>query len=121
MGKIIFYYFAELVSKGMQYFQGKSKHTDEIKKILNSISKDKQTLSDIADLIEPKRGIDIGVVDKIINLPYIRTQIIKVSGSTDGELSETEIENGLKTIMLKSWNDTSITDNAIEKVKKDIK
>ncbi len=121
IGKIIFYYFLELVSDGMKYFQGKSEHSGEIKKILNSISKDKKTVSDIANLIEPKRGIDIGIVEKIISLPYVRTQIIKVSDSTNGELSETEIENQLKTIILKSWNDTSITDSAIQKVKKDIK
>lgn len=121
IGKIIFYYFVDLVSKGIKYFQGKSEHNDEIKKILNSISNDKKTISDIADLIEPKRGIDIGTVEKIINLPYVRTQIIKVSDSTNGELTETEIENGLKTIILKSWSDKSITDNAIEKVKNDIK
>jgi hypothetical protein len=105
----------------MKYFQGKSEHSGEIKKILNSISKDKKTVSDIANLIEPNRGIDIGIVEKIISLPYVRTQIIKVSDSTNGELSETEIENQLKTIILKSWNDTSITDSAIQQVKKDIK
>jgi hypothetical protein len=44
-----------------------------------------------------------------------------MSDSTNGELSETELENQLKTIILKSWNDSSITDNAVEKVKKDLK
>jgi predicted small metal-binding protein len=44
-----------------------------------------------------------------------------MSDKTNGELSETELENQLKTIILKSWNDSSITDNAVEKVKKDIK
>ncbi len=44
-----------------------------------------------------------------------------MSDSTNGELSETEIENQLKTILIKSWNDTSITDKAVEKVKKDLK
>ena len=56
-----------------------------------------------------------------INLPYVKTQIIKMSDKTNGELSETELENQLKTIILKSWNDSSITDDAVEKVKKDIK
>jgi hypothetical protein len=44
-----------------------------------------------------------------------------MSDKTNGELSETELENQLKTIILKSWNDSSITDIAIEKVKKDLK
>jgi hypothetical protein len=121
IGKIIFYYFVDLVSKGMKYFQGKSEHKEDIKKVLDSISNDKKTISDIAKMVDPKRGIDNGTVDKIINLPYVKTQIVKMSDKTNGELSETELENELKTIILKSWNDSSITDNAIEKVKKDIK
>ena len=107
--------------KGTKYFQGKSEHKEDVKKVLDSISNDKKTISDIAKMIEPKRGIDDGTVDKIINLPYVKTQIIKTSDKTNGELSETELENQLKTIILKSWNDSSMTDNAIEKVKKDIK
>jgi len=107
--------------KGTKYFQGKSEHKEDVKKVLDSISNDKKTISDIAKMIDPKRGIDDGTVDKIINLPYVKTQIIKTSDKTNGELSETELENQLKTIILKSWNDSSMADNAIEKVKKDIK
>jgi hypothetical protein len=72
-------------------------------------------------MVDPKKGIDNTIADKIVNLPYVKTQIIKMSDSTNGELSETELENQLKTIILKSWNDSSITDNAVEKVKKDLK
>ena len=107
--------------KGIKYFQGKSENKDDIKKILDSISNDKRTISDIAKMVDPKRGIDNGTVDKIVKLPYVQTQITKMSDKTNGKFSETEIENQLKTIILKSWNDSSITDNAIEKVKKDIK
>jgi hypothetical protein len=111
----------DLAMKGTKYFQGKSEHKEDVKKVLDSISNDKKTISDIAKMIDPKRGIDNGTVDKIINLPYVKTQIIKTSDKTNGELSETELENQLKTIILKSWNDSSMADNAIEKVKKDIK
>jgi hypothetical protein len=111
----------DLAMKGTKYFQGKSEHKEDVKKVLDSISNDKKTISDIAKMIDPKRGIDDGTVDKIINLPYVKTQIIKTSDKTNGELSETELENQLKTIILKSWNDSSMADNAIEKVKKDIK
>jgi hypothetical protein len=121
IAKIIFYYFVDLAIRGMKYFQGKSEHKDDVKKILDSISNDKKTIADIAKMVDTKRGIDSGIVDKIIDLPYVRTQIVKMSDKTNGELSETELENQLKTIILKSWNDSSITDNAVEKVKKDIK
>lgn len=105
----------------MKYFQGNQTYKKEVKQILDSISNDKKTISDIAKMVDPKKGIDNTIADKIVNLPYVRTQIIKMSDSTNGELSETELENQLKTIILKSWNDSSITDNAVEKVKKDLK
>ena len=118
---MLFYYFIDLATRGIKYFQGKSEHKKDVKEVLDSISNDKNTISDIAKMVDPKRGIDSRTVDKIIDLPYVKTQIIKVSDKTNGELSETELENQLKTIILKSWNDSSITNNAIEKVKKDIK
>jgi hypothetical protein len=121
LGKIILYYIGEIAEKGIKYFQGKSEHTTDIKKVLDSISSNKNVINDIANLIEPKRGIDSTTADKIVKLPYVKTQITKISDKNDGKLSETEIENGLKTILIKSWNDSSITDKAIEKVKKDIK
>ena len=111
----------DLAQKGMKYFQGNQTYKKEVKQILDSISNDKKTISDIAKMVDPKKGIDNTIADKIVNLPYVKTQIIKMSDSTNGELSETELENQLKTIILKSWNDSSITDNAVEKVKKDLK
>ena len=111
----------DLAQKGMKYFQGNQSYKKEVKQVLDSISNDKKTISDIAKMVDPKKGIDNTAVDKIINLPYVKTQIIKMSDKTNGELSETELENQLKTIILKSWNDSSITDNAVEKVKKDLK
>jgi hypothetical protein len=121
LGRILMYYFYELVKTGMSYFSGKSIHKKEIGKILDSISNNKKVVSDISKFIDPKSGIDSGTADKILNLPYIRTQIIKMSDSTNGELTETEIENQLKTILIKSWNDASISDKVVQKVKKDLK
>ncbi len=121
IGKIVFYYIVDLAEKGIKYFQGKSEYKNEVKEILDSISKNKKTISDISKMIDPKTGIDNTTVNRIVELPYVRTQIIKTSDSTNGKLSETELENALKTILLKSWADSSITDKAVEKVKKDLK
>jgi hypothetical protein len=44
-----------------------------------------------------------------------------MSDKTNGDLTETEIKNELKTIIIKSWNDSAITDKIVDKVKKDIK
>ncbi len=121
VGKIIFYYFWELAGKGIKYFTAKPNYKKEINNILDSLVKNKNFVSDAVDIIDYKKGIDNTTAENIIKLPYVQTQIIKTSDSTNGELTQTEIENQLKTILLKSWNDKSITDKAIEKVKKDIK
>jgi hypothetical protein len=121
VGKIIFYYFWELVDKGMKYFSAKPDYKKPVRDILDSLSNNKRFIDDVTNMIDSKRGIDNSTADKIVKLPYVQTQITKIVDSRNGELEETEIENQLKTIFLKSWGDKSITDRAIEKVKKDIK
>ena len=121
VGKIIFYYFWELVDKGMKYFSAKPDYKKPVRDILDSLSNNKRFIDDVTNMIDSKRGIDNSTADKIVKLPYVQTQITKMVDSRNGELEETEIENQLKTIFLKSWSDKSITDKAMEKVKKDMK
>ena len=121
LGKIIFYYMVELVEKGIKYFSGKPNYKEPLKRILNSISKNKNVIDDISKLVDSKKGIDIATAEKIVKLGYIQTQIIKAVDSTNGDIDETELENQLKTIIVKSWNDTSIVDKVVDNVKKDLK
>jgi hypothetical protein len=119
IGKIIFYYIVDLGEKGMRYFQGKPNYKKEVKNILDSISNNKNVIEDISKIIDPKKGIDNSTAEDIVNMGYIKTQIIKLVDSTNGELDETELKNQLKTILIKSW--TPMSNVAIEKVKKDLK
>ena len=121
IGKIVFYYMWDLVDRGMKYFTAKPDYKKPVTNILDTLSNNKNFINDVTKLIDPKKGIDSSTADKIVKLPYAQTQIIKVIDGTNGELDKTEIENQLKTIFFKSWSDKSITDKAIEKVKKDIK
>jgi hypothetical protein len=121
IGKIVFYYMWDLVDKGMKYFTAKPDYKKPVTNILDTLSNNKNFINDVTKLIDQKKGIDSSTADKIVKLPYTQTQIIKVIDGTNGELDKTEIENQLKTIFFKSWSDKSITDKAIEKVKKDIK
>ena len=121
IGKIVFYYMWDLVDRGMKYFTAKPDYKKPVTNILDTLSNNKNFINDVTKLIDQKKGIDSSTADKIVKLPYAQTQIIKVIDGTDGELDKTEIENQLKTIFFKSWADKSITDKAIEKVKKDIK
>jgi hypothetical protein len=119
IGKIIFYYIVDLAQKGMKYFQGKPNYKKEVKSILDSIADNKNVIEDISKMIDPKKGIDNNTAESIVNMGYIKTQIIKMVDSTNGELDETELKNQLKTILIKSW--TPMSSVAIEKVKKDLK
>jgi hypothetical protein len=119
LGKVIFYYLYELARKGMNYFSGKKNYKDAVKKILDSISNNKNLISDISKIIDTNGEIDNTTANKIVNLPYVKTQIIKMSDSTNGELNETELENELKTILIKSWGD--LGNKAVDKIKKDLK
>jgi len=119
IGKVIFYYLYDLTKKGINYFSGKKNYKEAVKKILDSMSNNKSLISDISKMIEMNGEIDNTTANKIINLPYVRTQIIKMSDSTNGELTETELENELKTILIKSWSD--LGNKAVDKIKKDLK
>jgi hypothetical protein len=119
LGKVIFYYLYELARKGMNYFSGKKNYKDAVKKILDSISNNKNLISEISKIIDTNGEIDNTTANKIVNLPYVKTQIIKMSDSTNGELNETELENELKTILIKSWGD--LGNKAIDKIKRDLK
>jgi hypothetical protein len=121
IGKIVFYYMWDLVDRGMKYFTAKPDYKKPVTNILDTLSNNKNFINDVTKLIDPKRGIDYSTADKIVKLPYVQTQIIKMVDSTNGKINETEIENQLRNIFLKSWSDKSITDKAIEKVKKDLK
>jgi hypothetical protein len=78
-------------------------------------------MDDIATMLDSNDGINNSVADKIVKAGYVQTQIIKMVDSTNGELDKTELENHLKTAMLKAWDDKGLTNKAAEKIKNDIK
>lgn len=121
LGKVVFYFFYELVKKVGNYINGDSEYKKAITKILESISNNKSVMNDIVKLLDSNDGINNGVADRIVKMGYVQTQITKMSDSTNGKLDETELKNHLKTALVKAWDDRVLTDKAIDKVKKDIK
>jgi hypothetical protein len=107
----------ELVDKGMKYFTAKKEYKEPVKDILAKLSNDDSFIDSVTDIVDTKKGIDNTTADKIVKYPIVQNLISK----NIGDLDRTEMENQLKTIFLKSWADKSITNRAIEKVKKDIK
>ncbi len=83
------------------------------------MAKNKGLANEISKMIDPKRGIDNTTVDKIVKMGYVQNSIQKIMSKDKDGLDKTELENQLKTIIVKSWNDLS--DKAIDKVKNDLK
>ena len=120
IAKVIFYYLIELAGNGINYLMGNKKETKKVlEKILGSLESNKKFIDDVVKLLDNKKGIDDSIASKMVKLPYVQTQITKGSDSTNGEVTETELENELKTIFLKTWSQHS--GKVIEKVKKDLK
>ena len=119
IGKIIFYYLYELAKKGMNYFSGKQDYKDAVKKILDSISTNKNVIADISKIVDESGEMDNAAADKILKLGYIQTQIVKMVDSKNSEIDETELKNELKTILIKSWSD--LGNKSVDKVKKSLK
>jgi hypothetical protein len=119
IGKVVLYYLYDLVKMGMKYFSEKPKYKIPITKILDALSNNKKVADDISKMIDPKKGIDNVTAEKIVKMGYVQNSIEKTIGKDNGELDKKELENELKTIISKSWNDLS--DKAIDKVKNDLK
>ena len=117
IGKVIFYYFITLAEKGVNYLTAKKDYKEPVQDILTKLSNDDSFIDKVSDMVDAKRGIDSSTADRIIKLPIVQNVISK----NIGDLDRKELENQLKTVFLKSWADKSVTDKAIEKVKKDIK
>lgn len=103
----------------MKYFSEKPKYKIPISKILDSLANNKKVADDISKIIDPKKGIDNTTAEKIVKMGYVQNSIEKTIGKDNDELDKKELENELKTIISKSWNDLS--DKAVDKVKNDLK
>jgi len=119
IGKVVLYYLYELVKKGVDYFSGKPKSKEAVKKVLDSMANNKKLADDISKIIDPQRGIDNATADKIVKMRFVQNSIQNVMSKDNDGLDKKELENELKTIISKSWNDLS--DKAVDKVKNDLK
>lgn len=118
MAKIIFYYLYELAEKGVNYLENKKNYKDAVNKVLENLAE--PTIADqISKIINTKKSIDSTTVSSIIKIPFIKNQIEKVVKDSYDKINKSELENQLKDVFIKSWKD--LKNNAIEKVKKDLK
>jgi len=118
IGKLLFYWFYTLAEKGIKFFSGKKENKDMVVNILNKISDNKSFIADVSKMIDVKNGINSTTAEKIVKMMVVQNAI-KITVSDDK--IKKEIETELKSIFLKAWNDTSIMNPVVSKVKNDIK
>ena len=103
----------------MKYFSGKPKLKEMVKTVLDSMANNKKVADDISKMIDPKKGIDNATASKIVKMGFLQNSIQTAISKDSNEVDKTELENELKTIISKSWDDLS--DKAVDKVKNDLK
>jgi hypothetical protein len=120
IGKVIFYYFIQLVDKGMKYFSSDDKKLEAVvKKILKELSDNKSFIEDVTNMINKNKGIDQITSGKILKMGYTQDLIKKYTQK--GDIDKTKLENELKTIFYKSWEDSNVVSTITDKIKNDIK
>ena len=120
IGKIIFYFFVQLVEKGLKYFSSNDKKLkDIIKNILQDLSNNKSFIDDVSTMINKNKGIDEPTAAKIVKMGYTQSLIKKYTQK--GDVKNDELETELKNIFYKAWKDSSIESNISNKIQKDIK
>jgi hypothetical protein len=120
IGKIIFYFFVQLVDKGMKYVSSNDKNLEAIvKKILKELSDNKSFIEDVTNMINKNKGIDQVTAGKILKMGYTQDLIKKYNSKED--FKNSDIENELKNIFYKSWADSNVVSNISDKIKNDIK
>jgi len=120
IGKVIFYYFIQLVDKGMKYFSSDDKKLEVVvKKILKELSDNKSFIDDVTNMINKNKGIDQVTANKILKMGYTQDLIKKYTAK--GDIDKNKLENELKTIFFKSWEDSNVVSTITDKIKNDIK
>ena len=117
LGKLMFYWFVSIIERGAKFFS-KKVEKETLVKILDKISKNKSFIDDVSKSVNVKNGIDKGMADKIVNMSAVQSAI---NSTMTKDENKKDIETELKSIFLKAWNDTSIMNPIVSKVKNDIK
>ena len=117
LGKIMFYWFITLVDKAVKFFS-KDVNKQTIIKILDKLSKNKSFINDVSNNVDVKTGINKTMADKIVSMTAVQSAINSTITKDENRKS---IETELKNVFLKAWNDTSIMNPIVSKVKTDMK
>jgi hypothetical protein len=120
LGKVFIYFIYELIKKVGNYIKGNEGYRKAVISILESISNNKQVITDIVKLLNDTDGISDSTADKILKMEFVQNQITKLIGNSKEDLDEVKLRTHLKAALINAWKDRGMTDKVVDKIKKDI-
>jgi hypothetical protein len=109
-----------LIKKVGNYIKGNEGYRKAVISILESISNNKQVITDIVKLLNDTDGISDSTADKILKMEFVQNQITKLIGNSKEDLDEVKLRTHLKAALINAWKDKGMTDKVVDKIKKDI-
>ena len=120
LGKVFIYFIYELIKKVGNYIKGNEGYRKAVISILESVSNNKQVITDIVKLLNDTDGISDSTADKILKMEFVQNQITKLIGNSKEDLDELKLRTHLKAALINAWKDKGMTDKVVDKIKKDI-
>jgi hypothetical protein len=120
LGKVFIYFIYELIKKVGNYIKGNEGYRKAVISILESVSNNKQVITDIVKLLNDTDGISDSTADKILKMEFVQNQITKLIGNSKEDLDEVKLRTHLKAALINAWKDKGMTDKVVDKIKKDI-
>jgi hypothetical protein len=120
LGKVFIYFIYELIKKVGNYIKGNEGYRKAVISILESVSNNKQVITDIVKLLNDTDGISDSTADKILKMEFVQNQITKLIDNSKEDLDEVKLRTHLKAALINAWKDKGMTDKVVDKIKKDI-
>ena len=120
LGKVFIYFIYELIKKVGNYIKGNEGYRNAVISILESISNNKQVITDIVKLLNDTDGISDSTADKILKMEFVQNRITKLIDNSKEDLDEVKLRTHLKAALINAWKDRGMTDKVVDKIKKDI-
>jgi hypothetical protein len=119
-GKIVYWFFYNGLESAYKYITAGKETKEHIVDILNGLKNNKKFCIDAAKLIDPNNGITDTVASSIVRLPIIQKKI-EQKLVKNKFVEKTDLENGIKEVIISAWGNENIVGTAVNKVKKEIK
>lgn len=122
--KLITVLLGRLAVSVVDHFQTASNNVkkENLQNIFGKISSNSQFIEDAAKLIDPKKGMDKTTVNKIVKMSFVQSAIDREIRDADIDKKyKKDFEDSLAQTLYKAWNDSSLMNGIVSKVKNEVK